>query len=66
LNLSTGLLNYFYSDWSNVLHDSGGTISASATPLPPTWTLMLVGLAGFGGLLYRRKRHDAFADAVPA
>jgi len=25
-----------------------GTASVSATPLPPTWTMMLIGLAGFG------------------
>jgi uncharacterized protein (DUF2062 family) len=27
----------------------------SATPLPPTWTMMLIGLAGFGFVAYRRK-----------
>jgi len=26
-----------------------------ATPLPPAWTLMLIGLAGFGFVAYRRK-----------
>ena len=34
---------------------SGGAVVA-ATPLPPTWTMMLIGLAGFVHLLYRRSR----------
>jgi hypothetical protein len=29
--------------------------SVSATPLPPAWTMMLIGLAGFGFVAYRRK-----------
>jgi hypothetical protein len=33
-----------------------GTASVSATPLPPTWTMMLIGLAGFGFVAYRRKK----------
>jgi hypothetical protein len=33
-----------------------GSISASATPLPPTWTMMLLGLAGLGFMLGRPKR----------
>ncbi len=28
--------------------------SLSATPLPPAWTMMLIGLAGFGFVAYRR------------
>ena len=31
-----------------------GTL-VSATPLPPTWTMMLIGIAGFGFAAYRRK-----------
>jgi hypothetical protein len=31
----------------------------SATPLPPTWTMMLIGLAGFGFVAYRRQRKEA-------
>jgi hypothetical protein len=30
--------------------------SANATPLPPTWTIMLTGLVGLGFMLYRRRR----------
>lgn len=29
-----------------------------ATPLPPSWTIMLTGLVGLGFVLYRRKRPD--------
>ncbi len=32
------------------------TVSVSTTPLPPPWTMMLAGLAGFGLLSYRRKK----------
>jgi hypothetical protein len=38
-----------------------GTISA--TPLPPTWTMMLIGLAGFGFAAYRRKSKPALIAA---
>jgi hypothetical protein len=33
-----------------------GTFAISATPLPPTWTMMLAGLAVAGFLVYRRQR----------
>jgi hypothetical protein len=40
-----------------------GTASVSATPLPPAWTMMLIGLAGFGFVAYRRQRKGtAFAS----
>jgi hypothetical protein len=58
LSLDTVGLGYVYSDLFNTNHDSIGNISASATPLPPTWTMMLIGLAGFGFMLYRRTRQD--------
>jgi hypothetical protein len=35
----------------------------SATPLPPTWTMMLVGLAGFGFVASRRKSKPALMAA---
>jgi hypothetical protein len=66
LTLNTVGLGYVYGDLINLSHSSAGTISASATPLPPTWTMMLIGLAGFGLMLYRRKGRDAFIGAVPA
>jgi hypothetical protein len=31
----------------------------SATPLPPTWTMMLIGLAGFGFISYQRNKKAA-------
>jgi hypothetical protein len=44
-----------------------GTFAASpvsATPLPPTWTMLLVGLAGAGFFAFRRQRQtDGFAAA---
>ena len=35
----------------------------SATPLPPTWTMMLIGLAGFGFFAYGRNSKPAFTAA---
>jgi hypothetical protein len=55
LDLGTRGLNYAFLDFTNLGLSSAGTISASATPLPPTWTLMLTGLAAFGFWAYRRK-----------
>jgi hypothetical protein len=46
--------------------DSAGFYSASlASPLPPTWTMMLIGLACFGFILYRRNGRDSIARVVP-
>jgi hypothetical protein len=41
-----------------------GTFALSpvgATPLPPTWTMMLVGLAGVGFFVYRRQQRGSVA-----
>jgi hypothetical protein len=35
----------------------------AATPLPATWTMMLIGLAGFGFVAYRRKPKPALMAA---
>jgi hypothetical protein len=32
---------------------------ANATPLPPTWTMMLIGLAGLGFVAYRRQKQTS-------
>jgi hypothetical protein len=40
------------------LGDAGGgvgKVETSATPLPPAWTMMLIGIASFGFVAYRRK-----------
>ncbi len=66
LSLDTLGLVYSYTDLLNIRHDTVGTISASATPLPPTWTMMLIGLAGFGFFLHRRKRRDEFTGMITA
>jgi hypothetical protein len=39
------------------------TASVSATPLPPAWTMMLIGLVGFGFMAYRRKSKPALMAA---
>jgi hypothetical protein len=59
LDLGTLGLGYAFADLINPNLSSTGTISASATPLPPSWTLMLIGLAGAGFVAYRRKSKPA-------
>ena len=39
------------------------TASVSATPLPPAWTMMLIGLAGFGFAAHRWKSKPALMTA---
>jgi hypothetical protein len=66
--LTISPFGYFFSD-TNPLQFSGGTVSdpPSATPLPPTWTVMLIGLAGFGFMLWRRRNEQGtFAGAFSA
>jgi hypothetical protein len=55
LDLGTLGLGYVFADLSDPSLGSIGSISASATPLPPSWTLMLIGLAGAGFVAHRRK-----------
>jgi hypothetical protein len=58
LDLGTAGLNYAFVDLINAGLTSIGSIAASPVseaPLPPSWTLMLIGLAGFGVVAYRRR-----------
>jgi hypothetical protein len=41
----------------------GASTPVATTPLPPTWTMMLIGLAGFGFVAYRRKSKPALMAA---
>jgi hypothetical protein len=42
-----------------------GTASASATPLPPACTMMLIGIAGIGFVAYRRKSKTSVLAPKP-
>jgi hypothetical protein len=39
------------------------SIGVAATPLPPAWTMMLIGLAGFGFIAFRRRAKPEFVAA---
>jgi len=45
---------YYLETQGSVL---GGPNGATATPLPPAWTMLLGGLVGIGFLIYRRKKN---------
>jgi hypothetical protein len=56
LSFDTLGLGYVFTDLANWKLDSAGTISVSATPLPSTFGMMLIGLGVLGFLGYRRTR----------
>jgi hypothetical protein len=42
-----------------------GTVGdVSTTPLPPAWTMMLLGLAGLGFIAYRRQKQSSSLAAA--
>ena len=46
-----------FQDVSSYFGQNAGFVqiqSVAATPLPPTWTIMLIGLVGLGFMLYRK------------
>jgi hypothetical protein len=44
--------------------DYAAGVGVSAAPPPPSWTMLLIGIVGFGFVAYRRQRKDhAFAGA---
>ena len=42
----------------------GGRSEVSATPLPPSWTLMLIGLVGFGFMAHRLRKNERVGEAI--
>jgi hypothetical protein len=48
--------------FTNLQDVTSSITTVSATPLPPTWTMMVIGLAGFG-FAYRRKSKQALMAA---
>ncbi len=62
------LVGYYFGDngpngW---VYDTNGTLSyhLAATPLPATWSMLLIGLAVFGFVSYRGTRHRSVAIAA--
>lgn len=51
------LINPFFG-----LTDTLTISQASATPLPASWTMMFIGLAGFGFAAYHRRKNKPAAD----
>jgi hypothetical protein len=47
----------------NSSSDVSFSSTSFATPLPPAWTMMLIGLAGFGFIAYRRQSKSALMAA---
>jgi hypothetical protein len=66
LTLNSAGLVYSYLDLGDPTLTTVGAISASATPLPATWTMMLIGLVGLGLVLSRRKVRGTFVSPAPA
>ena len=65
LDLLSANLNYVFSDFVTPGLSSIGTISntPATTPLPSSWTLMLIGLAGVAMMAFRRKNKAHIAAA---
>jgi hypothetical protein len=73
LNVGLNTLTFAYLSLNDANHagfqglgDEGWgveQVKVSATPLPATWTMMLIGLAGFGFVTYRRKSKPALMAA---
>jgi hypothetical protein len=63
LNMYTFGLGYNAQPIGFAMWDQVTSGSVSTTPLPPSWTMMLIGLAGFGFVAYRRKSKPALVTA---
>jgi hypothetical protein len=47
----------------NLYSNNDGPVSVTATPLPPTWTLLVAGFIGFGFFAFRSTKTNATAAA---
>jgi hypothetical protein len=56
-------LNEIMSAGEGFSFDYAAAGGVTATPLPPAWTMMLIGLAGFGFVAHRRKSKAALKAA---
>ena len=44
---------------SNEIGDGTSSFTLATTPLPPAWTMMLIGFAGIGVIAFRRQKHGS-------
>jgi len=56
-------LDFLYSNWSAPQNEPSGLLvtevdTPAITPLPSTWTMMIVGIIGFSLMAYRRQRQQ--------
>jgi hypothetical protein len=56
-------LDFLYSNWPASQNQPSGLLVTEVdppptTPLPSTWTMMIVGIIGFGLMAYRRQRQE--------
>ncbi len=57
-------LDFMYSNWSAPNNEPSGLLVTEVTPLPSAWTMMIVGIIGFGLLAYRRQRQQDWLVAA--
>jgi hypothetical protein len=62
-NSAAGALGVNPYEYIGDFNINGPATQVSATPLPPSWTMTLIGLAGLGFIAYRRKNHSALDAA---
>ena len=62
--LQLGYTSLANSGGPELSEGGGGRSEVSATPLPPSWTLMLIGLVGFGFMAHRLRKNERVGEAI--
>ena len=64
LNSAYATLTADHGGFPEISEGGGGKAEVSSTPLPPAWTLMLLGLAGFGFVARRLSKNEKVFTAA--